>query len=80
MDSDHEVLDMSESAGIGYAYPYMSSESPYQVVHVGYMQSSKHSLNTMQIELPLHEIGGKRAKKARTGLFSRFRTQQTQVA
>jgi len=79
MDSDHEVLDMSESAGIGYAYPYMSSESPYQVVHVGHMQSSKHSLHTMQIELPLHDLA-KRAKKPRTGLFSRFRTQQAQVA
>jgi len=81
MESDHEVIDMSESAGIGYAYPYMSSESPYQVVHIGHMQSSKHSLNTVQMELPLQDFGVKRAKKARTGgLFSRFRTQQTQAA
>lgn len=79
VDSDHEVLDMSESAGIGYSYPYMSSESPYQYVHIGHMQSSKHSLNTMPIELPLQDLGAKRAKKARTGgLFSRFRNQSTQ--
>jgi len=81
MDFDNEVLEMSESAGIGYAYPYMSNESPYQVVHVGHMQSSKHSLNTVHMELPLQDLDTKRAKKARTGgLFSRFRTQQTQVA
>ncbi len=81
MDSDHEVLDMSESAGIGYSYPYISSESPYQTVHVGHMQSSKHCLSMMQIELPPQDLGAKRAKKARTGgLFSRFRNQQTQIA
>jgi PHO85 cyclin-1 len=80
IDSDHDVLDMSDSAGIGYSYPYISSESPYQYVHIGHMQSSKHSLNTVPMELPLQDLGAKRAKKARTGgLFSRFRNQQTQV-
>jgi PHO85 cyclin-1 len=81
IDSDHEVIDMSESAGIGYSYPYMSNGSPYQYVHIGHMQSSKHSLNTMPIELPHQDLSAKRAKKARTGgLFSRFRNQQAQVA
>jgi PHO85 cyclin-1 len=81
VDADQEYIDMAEGDGIGYSYPHMSSESPYQVVHIGHLQSSKHSLNTMQLDLPLHDVGSKRAKKARTGgLFSRFRNQQTQVA
>lgn len=80
-DADHEIIDMAESENIGYSYPYTSAESLYQVIHVGHLQGSKHSLNTMQLDLPLPDGGAKRAKKARTGgLFSRFRNQQTQVA
>lgn len=80
-DADHEIIDTTESENMGYSYPYMSAESPFQVIHVGHLQSSKHSLNTMQLDLPLVDSSAKGAKKARTGgLFSRFRNQQTQVA
>jgi len=76
LDSDHDILDMSiDGAGIGYAYPY-PPESPVPVVHIGYMQNSKHNIDRMLPELPLEEGGVKRVKKAKTGgLFSRFRNQ-----
>jgi PHO85 cyclin-1 len=66
LDSDHDLLDMAD-AGIGYAYGY--SKSPDQVVHLSHMQDLKELP-----ELPLSDGGAKRAKKAKIGLFSRFRT------
>jgi hypothetical protein len=68
IDSDHDLIDMADG-GIGYAYGY--SQSPDEVVYLGYTQSSKELP-----ELPLSDGGAKRAKKAKVGLFSRFRTQQ----